>query len=262
MELFEVVRGRLEMPVVLSCDHAGRLIPSRYGTLGVPPGQLEAWHGGADLGAGELFDALVSGLDCYGIKNRLSRLVIDMNRYVDQEEIIPTHCERSSIPGNQDMSAQECQRRIQEYYRPYHAALEKLLVDCEARHGIAFYLSIHAMAAEFGGQRRPMDFAIVCNAGCPLSPTLGRILRQEGFVVAVNEPYTLERDIVRVPLGHELERFNRRALLLEMNERHAGDEKVMGAVLEAIRHLLQRHAETAWGDEPGTPDARPEPEAC
>ena len=37
-----VVAGRPDAGVILLCDHAGNALPPEYGTLGLPPEQLDA----------------------------------------------------------------------------------------------------------------------------------------------------------------------------------------------------------------------------
>jgi len=196
---------------------------------------------GKDQGAADLFDYLVRELDCLGIRNGISRLVIDANRYEDQDELIPTSWGCKEIPGNIGLSDDERARRIERYYRPYHQALQDSLLQCERFHGKVFYFAIHAMAEEFEGQMREMDFALISNRGVELTPFLEERLQTAGYAASVNEPYHLERDIVRVPHGSEMERFNERAVLIEMNERCRGDDRAKEALLNAIRGTVEEN---------------------
>ena len=45
-----------------------------------------------DHGAARIYAALRERLDCNGIENRLCRLLIDVNRYRDQDTLIPLVC--------------------------------------------------------------------------------------------------------------------------------------------------------------------------
>ena len=196
---------------------------------------------GKDRGAADLFDYLVRELDCLGVRNGISRLVIDANRYEDQDELIPKRWGGKEIPGNVGLSDDERDRRIERYYRPYHQALQDSLLQCERLHGKVFYFAIHAMAEEFEGQVREMDFALISIRGCELTPFLEKQLGAAGYTASINEPYHLERDIVRVPHGSEMERFNERAVLIEMNERCRGDDRAKEALLNAIRGTVEEN---------------------
>ena len=171
-DFFTITEGSLDLPVVLSCDHAGHELPDRYATLGLSEECLRGCPDAYDRGAAEIFAALRARLDCHGIDNRLCRLLIDVNRYRDQETLIPTHCGECEIPGNRDLDVAERERRIEQYYMPYQRALLRLLRDCERRHGRAFLFAVHTMAEDHFGEHREMDFAVACRQGCPVAARL------------------------------------------------------------------------------------------
>lgn len=224
---------------MLSCEHASGYIPAELGDLGMTDEHLTECARGKDQGAADLFDYLVRELDCLGVRNGVSRLVIDTNRYEDQDELIPTFWGGKEIPGNVGLGQDERMRRIELYYRPYHKALVDALLACEKLHGLVFFFAIHAMAEQFEGQVREMDFALISNRGRDWAPHLAQRLGAAGYTAAINEPYHLERDILRVPEGSELERFNERAVLIEMNERCRDDDQAKQALLNAIRGTVE-----------------------
>ena len=237
---FEILRGDSSLPVVLSCDHCSGEIPAEYSDLGMSSAHVEECSSGMDKGAGSVFEYLARELDCCGIRNRISRLVIDTNRYVDQDELIPEHWGGKPIPGNRGLSPAARRQRIARYHAPYHRALIELLVACERRHGMAFYFAIHAMAPEFEGEVRDMDFALVCNRGRRWAPPLEAAMAASGYTATINDPYRLERDIVRVPAGSAYERFNDGAVIIEINETRAAEPAARQALLEAIRTTVRR----------------------
>lgn len=107
---------------LLSDVSAGE-IPAEYRNLGMSPEHAEECSNGMDKGAGSVFDHLAQELDCFGIRNRISRLVIDTNRYADQEGLIPESWGGKPIPGNQGLSGAARQQRVDRYHAPYHRAL-------------------------------------------------------------------------------------------------------------------------------------------
>ncbi len=144
------------------------------------------------------------------------------------------------IPGNQGLSRAARQQRIAHYHAPYHRALLGLLIACERRHGMAFYFAIHTMAPEFEGEVRDMDFALICNRGRRWVPPLEAAMAASGYTATINDPYRLERDIVRVPAGSAYERFNDGAVIIEINETRAAEPAARQALLEAIRTTVRR----------------------
>lgn len=90
MAIFEICHGRSHLPIVLSCEHASGYVPAELGDLGMTDEHLTECARGKDQGAADLFDYLVRELNCLGGRNGISRLVIDTNRYEDQDELIPT----------------------------------------------------------------------------------------------------------------------------------------------------------------------------
>jgi predicted N-formylglutamate amidohydrolase len=241
LETFKICHGQSRLPIVLSCEHASGVIPDEFGDLGMTEEHLTECVRGKDQGAADLFDYLIRELDCLGVRNGISRLVVDANRYEDQDELIPTRWGGKEIPGNINLSDDERMRRIELYYRPYHKALVDSLLKCERLHGKVFFFAIHAMAEQFEGQVRELDFALIANHGRELAGFLEKRLRKAGYTAAINQPYHLERDIVRVPEASELERFNETAVLIEMNERWREDDGAKEALLNAVRGTVEEN---------------------
>jgi predicted N-formylglutamate amidohydrolase len=244
---FAVERGGGNLPIVLSCDHAGREIPERYGTLGLSEEVLRTCSDVYDHGAAEIYADLRGRLDCDGVENRLCRLLIDVNRYRDQDTLIPTICGGREIPGNRDLDETERERRIERYYLPYQRAVVRLLTACERRHGRAFLFAVHTMAEDHFGEHREMDFCVACREGCPVAASLAERISGCGYTVTINSPFSLWRDVLRVPPGASEERFNAAAVLLETNERFCGRPEIVEVLEDGIREVLSRHADAPRG---------------
>jgi predicted N-formylglutamate amidohydrolase len=233
-----VKRGALDLPIVLSCDHAGRELPAEYGTLGIAEETMRTCPDVYDHGALEIYTDLRQRLDCHGVENRLCRLLIDVNRYRDQDTLIPLICGGREIPGNQGLDDAERSRRIDDYYMPYQHDLVGLLRDCEARHGRAFLFAVHTMAEDHFGEHREMDFCLSCHEGCPVATSMAEQIEGCGYTVALNAPFQLWRDVLRVPPGTAEERFNATAVLLETNDRYCGCLEVAEVLEAAIRNVV------------------------
>ncbi|MGH7211895.1 MAG: N-formylglutamate amidohydrolase, partial [Acetobacteraceae bacterium] len=94
-------RGRADF--VLVADHAGRAIPRRLGSLGLPESELVR-HIAWDIGIAGVTARLAAALDAPAILQTYSRLVIDCNRGHGVASSIPAISETTEIPGNRDIS--------------------------------------------------------------------------------------------------------------------------------------------------------------
>lgn len=245
MENVVVTRGALALPIVLSCEHASGLIPEEFNNLGMSEQALARCQDRLDIGAREYFDGLLGRLDCFGVRSRLSRLIIDVNRNLDQPELIRTACGEDPIPANEGLSEQQRRERIERWYLPYHEALRGLLEGCERRHNVAFLFPIHTMASEYNGQPREMDIALLSREGCPVGKVMQGVLEGRGLSVSCNEPFHLLRNIIRTPYERLLTRFNKTAVIVEVNDRHQGDVRIIdaleAAIIEAVRRCSKLH---------------------
>src|SRR5690349_9454560 len=80
-------QGRSEF--FLTADHAGRAIPQRLGSLGLPDGDLGR-HIAWDIGIAGVTEKLAEALDATAVLQEYSRLVIDCNRAPGWDSSIPT----------------------------------------------------------------------------------------------------------------------------------------------------------------------------
>ena len=65
--------------------------------------------------------------------------------------------------------------------------------------------------------------------------------------MAINSPFNLWRDVVRVPQGTVDERFNATAVVLETNDRFCGRAEVATVLERAIRDVVATHREGRHG---------------
>ena len=221
---FEIARAAPEGqpppgPVVYASPHSGRHYPKAM---------LEAARLGPEAlrGSEDAFvDDLIDGAPAQGvsvIRARLARAYIDLNR--DAWELDPSMFEdklpdfaRSQtarvaaglgaiarVAGEgrpiygRKLTFAEALVRIEGAHRPYHDALDRLLAQARAAHGLAVLVDWHSMpaAAARGHRARgggPCDIVLGDRFGASCSPRLvGWIeaaLEARGYRVARNAPY-------------------------------------------------------------------------
>ena len=93
----------LEKKILIIADHASNFIPKENNKLGLLNSFLNQ-HIAFDIGVKELSFDLSKRLKCKLIQGKYSRLLIDLNRDLDDPTIIPEIVDRKIIPGNIGLS--------------------------------------------------------------------------------------------------------------------------------------------------------------
>lgn len=91
------------------------------------------------------------------------------------------------------LSISEAIRRVEAYYRPYHAALRTLMERATQRFGLAVLIDCHSMPSVGAREKRRMDFVIGdrygASAARPLVEGVEERLKIRGYQVQRNRPY-------------------------------------------------------------------------
>jgi predicted N-formylglutamate amidohydrolase len=179
-------------PFLLVSDHAGHVIPSALGTLGLPEGE-RLRHIAWDIGIEQVGLRLSELLDATFIAQTYSRLVIDCNRAPGHPQSIATRSERTEIRGNVGLSAQQSGQREHEIFHPYHACIAAELEARKADGRDTVLVLLHSFTPVY------MDVPRRWHAGVLYHPRDTRLphvmlelLRSEpGLEVGDNEPYAV-----------------------------------------------------------------------
>jgi N-formylglutamate deformylase len=136
----------------------------------------------------ELDPALIDGVGRHGHNPRVSSGL----------GVIPRVVANGRAIYRGKITAREAQRRIDEYWHPYHATLQDLLDRAHKRHGQAVLIDCHSMpheaveAVSISGVRRP-DVVLGDRFGAAASgDVVDRVeaaFTSEGFAVARNAPF-------------------------------------------------------------------------
>jgi len=186
---YEILPGRSDAGLLLICDHAVNALPESYATLGLSPEQLER-HIAYDIGAGAVVRRLARALAVPAICARFSRLLIDVNRGLDDPTLIMRLSDGTIVPGNRQIDAAEHDRRVRLYYEPYHLAIDSLIEKCVGAGVPPMLLSIHSFTECWKGVRRPWDAAVLWDRDYRFAVPLIEALRgNRGLLVGENEPY-------------------------------------------------------------------------
>ncbi len=189
--VYEIVNPAGPAPVLIACDHAQNRIPRALANLGLSAHQLDL-HIAYDIGGKEVALQLSEMFDAPLIMSGYSRLVVDMNRHLDDDSLIVQESDNIVVPGNQRLVQADREQRIDTFFHPYHAAYGKMAERLRTRHESPILISVHSFTPVFNGFRRPWDYGVLWDDS---HERLARALLKgfagmEGLVVGDNEPYS------------------------------------------------------------------------
>ena len=178
-----------------------------------------------------------------GLLARFSRLVIDANRDIEDGGLIPEISDGTSIPGNQELSNQERQQRIENYYEPYHQALEEQLDEAVSRSEDPLIVSVHSFTPKpNNGAQRHLDIGLLWKVDEAIANKLKQEIEQVyPYKIGLNEPYSA------LELNHSMDRHviprNLRHVTFEVRQDLIDTEakalEVAERLSQALRHFIE-----------------------
>jgi N-formylglutamate deformylase len=272
-EIFEILEPASQtIPFVYSSPHSGRIYPPDF----IAQTRLEgvAIRRSEDHYVDELFAAAAS-LGAPLLLANFPRAYIDVNREPYEldprmfDGILPPYANVNSIrvagglgtiprivAENMEIYArrlpvEDALRRIDAIYKPYHAALRRLIARTHVQFGFGVLIDCHSMPGNIriAGSAMHPDFIIGdrygTSASADLSRAAVRILEDQGFTAVRNKPYAG---------GFITEHYGRparglHALQIEINRSLYVDEMTLEkrenfqAVADAITEFMQQLAD-------------------
>jgi N-formylglutamate deformylase len=200
MDTFHLQPGTA--PLLISLPHDGIHIPEDIAARMHPAARRSPdtdWH------VARLYAPLAQALGASLLRPAASRYVVDLNRPADGHALYPGRRETGLVStigfdgtplylapeGEPD--AAEVQRRVNDFWRPYHAALQQELARLRALHGRVVLWEGHSIRSRvpmlFEGRLPDMNLGTADGASCSpaLQQRLEAMLRaQERFDFVVN----------------------------------------------------------------------------
>jgi predicted N-formylglutamate amidohydrolase len=205
--VFELCHPTGAAPMLLTCDHASRLVPASLDRLGLTDVVL-AQHIGWDIGAAAVTRLLAPMLDAPAVLAGYSRLVIDCNRPPDDPSSIPSESDSVAIPGNAALDAAARRARVATLFEPYHAAIDEQLARIGAGGRAPAVLSMHSFTPRMKGFARPWHIGVLWDGEGRIATPLLAALRAElgPDVVGDNQPYSAREPVGYTQRHHALDR--------------------------------------------------------
>lgn len=170
--------------IVAVCDHASNRVPDGI-ELGVSAETLDK-HVGYDIGAGGVCERLARRHGIAALLCDISRLVIDMHREEENENLIPVNTDGILVPGNIGANREA---RLDAYHRPYHKEMARWLDEADP----GLILSIHSFTPALESDptaKRPWEIGLLYNEDDRAAHHAIRLFGELGVTVGDNEPYS------------------------------------------------------------------------
>ncbi len=237
---FEVLNPDGTAPVLLVCDHASRVLPKAYGTLGLDPSLL--WrHVAWDIGAADVTRRLSRAIGATAVLAGASRLLIDVNRRLDDPSMIPPQSDGIDIPGNHDLDDAERRWRTDAWHRAYHGEIDRRLDRIAGRGIDPILLSVHSFTPVMDGYERPWHVGVLWSNGSGIAvPLIARLRGANGLVVGDNQPYTALQPYGYTIHVHGEDRglgYAAVEVRQDLVDTHHGAESWANILADAVRHV-------------------------
>jgi predicted N-formylglutamate amidohydrolase len=236
-------RRRAVTPV-FSCEHARAAVPRRLGSLGLPAAVLHG-HRGFDAGALAVARGLARAFGRSLHEGRWSRLVVDLNRAADHPDLIVRRVDGRAVPANAALDDADRQARLERYWRPYRAAVERGVAAAVGA-GLCIHLSVHSFVERLHGVERTNDIGLLYDPARPRERAFVAALRRgllvQGVSVRRNFPYFGDTFGLTKELRERLPAARYLGIEIELNQRQArtaaGQRRFAAALRAALRGLL------------------------
>jgi len=192
-DAFHSISAARDTSLFIFGDHASKHIPDEYSNLGLSGEDLTR-HIAWDIGTETVLRELCTHFGCGGQLAGVSRLVIDLNRDPGAPGLIPVESDGTLISGNKDLSAAARQDRIERFYNPYHAALNRALDGLDD----PLVLSVHSFTPKPNlGEHRLTDIGLLVKDDVESAEQLRELfmrhnndIKGRAFNIGMNKPYS------------------------------------------------------------------------
>ncbi len=159
-EPFVLLGDPASSDILIVADHASNHVPPDI-DLKIDPGLLQS-HIAWDIGIAAIAQNLSSQAGYAAFLGSVSRLVVDLNRYADEEDVITLSSDGTNIAGNR-MNDAERKQRLHRYYHPYHSKLAEIISTSPPK----LILSLHSFAPILRSRpdiQRPWEIGVLYNS--------------------------------------------------------------------------------------------------
>jgi len=185
---YSMLAGRGTSGLIFLCDHASNALPDEFGLLGLEAAQLRR-HIGFDIGAADVTRALAETFRAPALMTTYSRLLIDPNRGEDDPTLVMKLSDRAVVPGNAGVGVRQRQDRLERFHRPYHAAIDRAILQSVSQGTVPVLVSIHSFTENWRGRDRPWHLGCLWDLDDRAPRHFLKAFAHDEAVVGDNQPY-------------------------------------------------------------------------
>lgn len=218
--------------LVLTCEHAGNLIPPTFQYLFKgADGELEA-HTGWDPGSLEITRTLAEHFGVEYFSYEYTRLLIEVNRSEKHAQLYSKY--------SQKLMSQDKNFLLKTYYQPYRRKIEGVMRDFLEDNFIVVHLAVHTFTPIWEGKEREVEIGLLFDETREGEATFCRQWLQEIKSidpireVKMNEPYQGADDGFTTYLRTRFSDDEYLGLELEVSQ------KFVDSGFEAIKELVSK----------------------
>jgi predicted N-formylglutamate amidohydrolase len=203
---------------IVTCEHGGNRVPSRYRQLFDGYEELLQSHRGYDLGALRLAREMGVALHAALFIATTSRLLIDLNRSLLHPRLYSEVSRAASKPVQKEIR--------QRYYQPYRTKVEAQVAQEIARGKRVIHLSCHSFTPELNHKLRNADVGLLYGTDRPLEAEFCRRwqfamkTRRPDMKIRMNYPYAGNDDGFTTVLRRQFPAERYLGIEVEVNQRH------------------------------------------
>jgi predicted N-formylglutamate amidohydrolase len=221
------------MELIVTCEHAGNIIPSDYQHLFEGQEQLLRSHRGWDLGALNIAEHLSQYFQAPLYTHSISRLLIEVNRSLHSSQLFS---EFSNL-----LPATEQQRLIDHYYHPYRDPVEDRIRTAKTA---VLHLSIHSFTPIWNEVTRPTDIGLLFDPARKQEQDFCELLFRKGceeltdLQFDFNQPYQGIDDGFTTYLRTQFSSDHYCGIEIEVNQKFAGNARIRDGLIKAVERSV------------------------
>ena len=188
---FQVINPEGMAPGMIVCDHASNAVPRSLHRLGLSEAVLNQ-HISYDIGAAGVAARLSEILDMPAVLAGYSRLVVDLNRPIDDFTCIREISDGIVVPGNRHLPVEAQKLRFQALHETYHGEVSRIIAAKRRIADAPAIISVHSCTDQMRGRKRPWHIGVLFNEDDRLSQSVIRLLRAQNpdLTIGENQPYS------------------------------------------------------------------------
>lgn len=208
--------------ILITCEHADKIIPSAYSYLFVNGENDLSSHKGYDPGALDISKYLARELHVGLYYQKVSRLLIEMNRSLNAGDLFSKYTYGIPKPDQEELK--------NKYYFPYRNEVELKISDFINNGEPVLHLSIHTFTPSLNGIERLVDIGILCDEQKQLELELSNQLVDKlssmlpDMLIMINMPYNGADDGFTTYLRTKFDQKDYLGLELEINQKYINSE--------------------------------------